>query len=424
RAPLRGRFGPMATRVDRRHPARHGTVLHGAPAVERAWTVSRRPSHGRRSPPPPGEGPAPGGRGPAEGRATKEVEMRTGQPHRRVGAPAPGGVAPPLPRWRHAVLGVILLVASGLGLQSVPAAERARPLRIGAVTASWGPTPQVLGLRDGLRDLGYRDPDHFVLGIRFTQGDTAALAAAARAFVQEGADLLFADADEAAQAAQRATTRVPIVFAGVADPLGTGLVHSFAAPGGNVTGVADLGLELSPKRLELFREVIPALRRVLYLYAATDAASRAALPLYHEAARALGLELVAQAVQSEAEAQATLAQSQKGGVDGILAPPSLAFNLPGAILTAAAQRGLPTMFSVHGRFLVEHGGLVSYGADPYASGWQAARLVAKIRHGTAPAAIPVEVNARLELVINLQVAAALGYTIAPQVVYQADRLIR
>jgi ABC-type uncharacterized transport system substrate-binding protein len=350
--------------------------------------------------------------------------MRTGQPHRRVGAPAPGGVAPPLPSWRHAVLGVILLVASGLGLQSVPAAERARPLRIGAVTASWGPTPKVLGLRDGLRDLGYRDPDHFVLGIRFTQGDTAALAAAARAFVQEGADLLFADADAAAQATQRATTRVPIVFAGVADPLGTGLVYSFAAPGGNVTGVADLGLELSPKRLELFREVIPDLRRVLYLYPATDAASRAALPLYHEAARALGLELVAQAVQSEAEAQATLAQSQKGGVDGILAPPSLAFNLPGAILTAAAQRGLPTMFSIHGRFLVEHGGLVSYGADPYASGWQAARLVAKIRHGTAPAAIPVEVNARLELVINLKVAAALGYTIAPQVLYQADRLIR
>jgi ABC-type uncharacterized transport system substrate-binding protein len=82
------------------------------------------------------------------------------------------------------------------------------------------------------------------------------------------------------------------------------------------------------------------------------------------------------------------------------------------------------MFSIHGRFLVEHGGLVSYGADPYASGRQAARLVEKIRQGTTPAAIPVEVNARLELVINLKVAAALGYTIAPQVVYQADRLIR
>jgi putative ABC transport system substrate-binding protein len=82
------------------------------------------------------------------------------------------------------------------------------------------------------------------------------------------------------------------------------------------------------------------------------------------------------------------------------------------------------MFSIHGRFLVEHGGLVSYGADPYASGRQAARLVEKISKGTAPAAIPVEVNSTLELVINLKVAAALGYTIAPQVLYRADRLIR
>ena len=288
-----------------------------------------------------------------------------------------GDTAPATPRWQHGVWLVVLLACSAMVCQGAHAAERARPLRIGALTASWGPTPQVVGLRDGLRDLGYRDPEHFVLGIRFTQGDTAALTVAARTFVQEGADLLFADADDAAKAAQLATTSVPIVFASVADPLGTGLVHSFAAPGGNVTGVADLGLELSPKRLEIFREVIPDLRRVLYLYPATDASSQAALTLYHEAARALGIDLVAQAVRSEAEAQATLAQSQQGKVDGILAPPSLAFNLPGAILNAAAQRGLPTMFSIHGRFLVEHGGLVSYGADPYASGRQAARLVEK-----------------------------------------------
>jgi putative ABC transport system substrate-binding protein len=309
-------------------------------------------------------------------------------------------------------------------LPSTAAAERARPLRIGALTASWGPTPQVIGLRDGLQALGYRDHEHFFLGIRFTQGDTAALPAAARKFVQEGAELLFVDADDAAKAAQMATTSVPIVFASVADPIGTGLVHSFASPGGNITGVADLGLELSPKRLEIFREVIPDLRRVLYLYHATDAYSRAAIALYRAAASTLGLVLVEQAVQSEEEAQARLAQSYKGDVDGILAPLSLAFNLPGAILKAAAQRAIPTMFSVHGRFMVEHGGLVSYGADAYASGRQAARLVEKISKGTAPTAIPVEVNSTLELVINLRVAAALGYTIAPQMLYQADRVIR
>src|SRR5262249_60799630 len=110
-------------------------------------------------------------------RAPEEGEMRDRVRPRRVGGPVVGGVSAPPHRWPHAVLGVVCLVASGLGLQGVSAAERARPLRIGAVTASWGPTPQVLGLQDGLRDLGYRDPDHFVLGIRFTQGDTAALAA-------------------------------------------------------------------------------------------------------------------------------------------------------------------------------------------------------------------------------------------------------
>src|SRR4030095_14963985 len=142
--------------------------------------------------------------------------MRDGMRHRRVGDTDPVVVSPPPHRWQHAVMYVVLLVYSGLLLQDAHAVERARPLRIGALTASWGPTPQVIGLRDGLRELGYRDHEHFFLGIRFTQGDTAGLAAVARKFVQDGADLLFADADDAAKAAQLAHTRVPIVFHSVA----------------------------------------------------------------------------------------------------------------------------------------------------------------------------------------------------------------
>src|SRR5262245_37580514 len=155
--------------------------------------------------------------------------MRDGMRHRRVGDTAPVVVHPPTHRWQRTVMFVVLLVYSGLLLQGTYAAERASPLRIGALTASWGPTPQVIGLRDGLRELGYRDHEHFFLGIRFTQGDTAALAAAARKLVQDGADLLFADADDAAKAAQMATTSVPIGFAGVADPLGPGVVPSSAS---------------------------------------------------------------------------------------------------------------------------------------------------------------------------------------------------
>ena len=134
-----------------------------------------------------------------------------------------------------------------------------------------GPTPQVVGLRDGLLELGYRENEDFVIGVRFTQGDLTALPAAARQLVQDGVDIIFADHDEGAKAAQQATTQIPIVGVAVGDPLGRGLIQSFARPGGNITGVADLHLELGPKRLEVFREILPGLRSVLFLYHATEA---------------------------------------------------------------------------------------------------------------------------------------------------------
>ncbi len=157
---------------------------------------------------------------------------------------------------------IILLVIGGLPTGRADAADQARPIQIGTLNPSWGPVPSEVGLRDGLQELGYRENKDFVLGIRFTQGDTTALPAAARELIQFGADIIFASTQSAAKAAQRATTRLPVVFAIVSDPLGSGLVESFARPGGNVTGVADLSIELGPKRLEVFRQIIPNLKRV------------------------------------------------------------------------------------------------------------------------------------------------------------------
>src|SRR5713101_3703264 len=174
-------------------------------------------------------------------------------------------------RWRWRIALVVLLVSSGLLTGGVGAGERAQPIKIGVLTSSWGPTPQVVGLRDGLLELGYRENEQFVLGVRFTQGDLTALPAAARELVQYGVDLIFADLDGSAQAAQMATTHIPIVFAGWSDPVGLGLIQSFARPGGNITGVTSLYLELSPKRLEVFHEIVPGLKRVLFLYDAADA---------------------------------------------------------------------------------------------------------------------------------------------------------
>jgi putative ABC transport system substrate-binding protein len=325
-------------------------------------------------------------------------------------------------QWRWDVVLVVFLVSSGLLSDGAGAAERTTPFRIGALTESWGPTPQVVGLRDGLLARGYRENEQFVIGVRFTQGDIAALPAAARELVQYGVDLLFVSDAPAAKAAQMATTRIPIVFAGSGDFLGMGLVQSFARPGGNITGVTNLDIDLGPKRLQVFQEIIPTLKRVLFPYDLADASSAAAAKVYHDAARRLGIELVEKAMQTQEEAQATLAQVQKGEVDGLLQPPGISLNIPGFIMDTTSQRAVPSMFDA--AFWVEHGALASYGPDFYDSGRQAARLVDKILKGAKPAEIPVEVNSKIEFVINLKVAKALGLTIAPVVLYQANRLIQ
>jgi ABC-type uncharacterized transport system substrate-binding protein len=317
---------------------------------------------------------------------------------------------------------VVLLMSREQQTSGAGAAKRTRPFLIGALTESWGPTPPMAGLRDGLLALGYREHEQFAIGVRFTQGDIAALPAAASELVQYGVDVIFAANENAAKAAQRATNQIPIVFAGGVDPVGQGLVQSFARPGGNITGVTDLTLELGPKRLQAFQEMLPGLKRVLYTYDVSDANAVAEAQSYRDTARRLGIILVERAVQTQEEAQTTLSQVSKDEVDGLLMPRSMSLNIPGFVLEAAVQRGLPSMFDAP--FWVEQGSLASYGSDLYESGLQAARLMDKILKGTKPAEIPVEVNSQIEFVVNLKTASALGLTIAPAVLSQVNRLIR
>jgi len=325
-------------------------------------------------------------------------------------------------RWRCCVDMLVLLVSLSLLTGGTRAAERSHPFLIGALTESWGPTPQMSGLRDGLLALGYRENEQFVLGIRFTQGDLAALPTAARELVEYGSDLIFVTEENPAQAAKLATTRIPIVFAAVGDPLGRGLIQSFARPGGNVTGVSHLDLDLGGKRLEIFREIVPGLKRVLLPYDAADSYALVAAREYRDAARRLGIVLVEQQVQTQEAAQAIIAQVRKGEVDGILKPRGVSLNIPGLILQATSEQAIPAMFDA--MWWVEQGGLASYGPDFYESGRLSARLVDKILKGAHPGEIPVEVNPKIELAINLRVAKALGLTIAPEILYRADRLVR
>jgi putative ABC transport system substrate-binding protein len=280
-----------------------------------------------------------------------------------------------------------------------------------------------VGLRDGLVDLGYQENVDFVLGIRFTQGDRTILPVAARQLVEAGPMLVFADSHSTARAVQHATTRIPIVFAAVEDPVGAGLVQSFARPGGNITGVATRDIALGPKRLQVFHALVPALTRVVFLYEATDGSAEEAAHLYQEAAQRLGMTFVAQGVRTPEDVQTRLAQVRPQEGEGLIAPRCCALDIPGLILEAATRRQIPTMFGTK-TFWIEHGALASFGSSFYAAGRQAARLVDKILKGALPAEIPVEVNATIEFTINLTTADALGLVIAPDVLDEADYLVR
>src|SRR5262249_4417570 len=143
---------------------------------------------------------------------------------------------------RIATLAMLLVLSPCIS----PAAEgqTRRLIKIGALTDSWGPTNGIVGFRDGLQELGYRENQDFVLGVRFTQGSATELPAAARDLVGHGVDLIVVAGGAAATAAHLATPKIPIVFMGGRDPVDAGLVKSFARPGGNITGVADLEVEL------------------------------------------------------------------------------------------------------------------------------------------------------------------------------------
>ena len=323
-------------------------------------------------------------------------------------------------RRRRLVVGLVV-GGAGLLVQRVMA-QPGRLAKIGALTESWGPTPGIVGVRDGLQALGYREDKDFTIGVRFTQGNAAELPAAARDLVRHRVDIILTtESGMAAKAAQQATNQIPIVFIGSGDPVGAGLVRSFARPGGNITGVADVDLDLVPKRMEIFRELVPGLKRVLVAYDATNTEAVAQIAVHREAARQLGLTLVERPVKGEDEARAAITKLRKADADGIFSVRFLTSNIPGLILDVGSRGVMPTMF--HLPFFVEQGGFASYSANTYELGKQAARLVDKILKGAKPAEVPVEQPLKFELVINLKTAKALGLTIPPPLLQRADRVI-
>jgi putative ABC transport system substrate-binding protein len=204
------------------------------------------------------------------------------------------------------------------------------------------------------------------------------------------------------------------------DPVIEGLVQSYARPGGNLTGVTSRDIELIAKRLEVFRDSVPGLRRVLFVYDAASPRVEIEVGAYREAARRLGLALLERPVRSREEARRTFDRVRRGDAQGIVMPFSMNLNIPGLAVDSSPRLAIPVMCP--DRFFVERGGFASYGADLHAAGRQAARLIDKILRGATPGEIPVERNERIEFVLNLKTSRALGISVPREMLIRADRV--
>jgi putative ABC transport system substrate-binding protein len=279
------------------------------------------------------------------------------------------------------------------------------------------------GFQQGLRELGYAEGQNIVIEYRWAEGNVDRLGALATDLVRRHMDVIMAVGSAAIRAAQQATSTLPIVMTTNTDAVAQGFVGSLARPGGNITGVAGLGVELSGKRLELLKEVVPTLSRIAALWNAANATTTPFLRETQAAAQALGVELHVLEVRTSDEFEGAFAAAISGRAEALIVMPDafLTDHLT-RIVDFAQRHRLPGMYP--DREYVDAGGLMAYSVIFANRTRQAAAYVDKILKGTKPADLPVEQPTKFVLVINLKAAKALGLTIPPSVLFQADEVIR
>jgi putative ABC transport system substrate-binding protein len=284
--------------------------------------------------------------------------------------------------------------------------------------------PGIEAFRQGLRALGYIEGQTLVLESRYAEGKAEQLPTLAAELVQRHMEVIVAGGSAAIRAAQQATPTIPIVMAVAYDPIGKGFVASLAQPGGNITGLSWLGAELLGKRLELLKETVPQSRRIAVLANPANPAYQDNMANLTVAARALGLHLHVVEVRRAEELDTAFAAMTGAGADALLVlEDSLVLStLGGQLAERATTARLPAMYGW--RRHVDWGGLMAYGPSMRDMQQRAAVYVDKILKGTSPANLPVEQPTKFELVINLKAAQALGLTIPPTVLFQADEVIR
>jgi len=312
-----------------------------------------------------------------------------------------------------------------LALLAVPVGakpQEARVYRVGVVLHG-GPYSQAIdGLRDGLRELGLEEGKQFVLHVRDTKGDLKSVEAAAKSLEGEKVDLIVAMTTSVTLAAKRATKSVPIVFYAGSDPVSTGLVESFQKPGGRLTGIHRQSTDLTAKRLELLKEMVPRLRRVVTFYSPNNPVAQQSAKIARDAARQLKLELVERPVASVEDLRAGLRALRPGEADAFfLVSDAMVTSQTELIIESARAKRLPTMFQERGS--VAKGALAAYGESFYAIGRLSAKHVQRVLLGADPGDLPVEQVDRLHFVINLTTAKALGLTIPQSLLTRVDEVI-
>jgi putative tryptophan/tyrosine transport system substrate-binding protein len=319
-----------------------------------------------------------------------------------------------------------LTVVGGSILAAPLAAEGQQPGKLPVIGYLGANTPSAESQRiaafvQRLRELGWIEGRTIAIEVRWAEGRNERFVEIAAEFVRLKVDVIVTAGTAAVVAVKQATSAIPIVFAAVGDPVGTGLVASLARPGGNVTGLSLQATDIAGKRLELLREVVPRLRRLAILANVGTPQAVREMREVQATARALGFEVATSEIRGADDiAPAFDALKGRGDALYVVADPLVTTNRI-RISTLALGVRLPT---IHGqRENVEVGGLMSYGANFPGLYRRAADYVDKILRGTKPADIPVEQPTKFDLVVNLVTAKTLGLTIPHALLLRADQVI-
>lgn len=275
---------------------------------------------------------------------------------------------------------------------------------------------------EGLRDLGYVEGQTIVIDYLTADGQAERYPALAAACVRLGADVIATSTTPATQAAKNATRVVPIVMIGLGDPVGTGLVDSLARPGGNVTGLSQMSSALAVKRLELLRELVPQISRVLVLSYRSDPIAAPQVKALEEMARALGIKLQVRDIRTSGDFSAAFDAGARERAEGVVNTSESIFVVNRVRMAELAVRHkMPSVN--HFKVMAEAGGLMSYAAVTTVMHRRAATYVDRLLKGAKPADLPIEQPSKFEFVINLKTAKALGLTVPQTLLARADEVI-